>query len=82
MKHFLRYHKATSLTATPQLFQTLLPITNVEEAEIAEVFVLGINTRVRFPCPAMAPSATPDSPAPSLINKGNFEFLAFEKGES
>jgi hypothetical protein len=32
MKHFLWNHKATTLTALPQLFQTLLPITNVEEA--------------------------------------------------
>ncbi|MDR3578326.1 MAG: hypothetical protein P4L50_31070 [Anaerolineaceae bacterium] len=32
MKHFLWNHKVTTLTAPPQLFQTFLPITNVEEA--------------------------------------------------
>ncbi|MDR3460412.1 MAG: hypothetical protein P4N60_23530, partial [Verrucomicrobiae bacterium] len=35
MKHFLWNHKVTTLTAPPQLFQTFLPITNVEEAEKA-----------------------------------------------
>ncbi|MDR3458652.1 MAG: hypothetical protein P4N60_14475, partial [Verrucomicrobiae bacterium] len=33
MKHFLWNHKVTTLTAPPQLFQTFLPITNVEEAK-------------------------------------------------
>jgi hypothetical protein len=34
MKHFLWNHKASILTAQPQAFQTLLPITNVEEPKI------------------------------------------------
>ncbi|MDR3459805.1 MAG: hypothetical protein P4N60_20440, partial [Verrucomicrobiae bacterium] len=34
MKHFLWNHKVTTLTAPPQLFQTFLPITNVEEAKM------------------------------------------------
>ncbi|MDR3456866.1 MAG: hypothetical protein P4N60_05430, partial [Verrucomicrobiae bacterium] len=43
MKHFLWNHKVTTLTAPPQLFQTFLPITNVEEA----TFLYKTGPRVR-----------------------------------
>ncbi|MDR3456597.1 MAG: hypothetical protein P4N60_04070, partial [Verrucomicrobiae bacterium] len=39
MKHFLWNHKVTTLTAPPQLFQTFLPITNVEEAKLFYLFI-------------------------------------------
>jgi hypothetical protein len=43
MKHFLWNHKATILTAPPQLFQTLLPITNVEEAKTIKRLIQRFN---------------------------------------